>query len=140
MAFTKAYGLSGKMQAIRAFINTWIKEPTLYCNTCGTRYTGMRGKWVCDSKYCSNPQIGTNMDHTYGVMKQNKMVREEMLNNEFGSSASKSLRYAVSMPPQLLKDLEAYFRSQYDEDLFDDKHVLRRFMREFPQFCIARRI
>jgi len=140
MTFKKGKGLDGKMKVIRGFINMWLKDETLYCNTCGTKYTGVRGKWVCDSKRCEEPQIGRNMDHAFGIMKQNKMMKDEVMGSETGASNEGAFRYAVSMPVSLLKDLEALFSSQYQEELFDNVYTLRRFMREFPQFSMARRV
>jgi len=129
MAFKKT---SNKMVAARAFINTWLKDPTIYCNWCGQIY---REKVTC----CENPQLGTNKDHIRGLIRQNK-YRQEDARDEFSSTNDKSLRLGLSLLPSLLHDLEAYFKSQYDEKLFENTTELRAFMREFPQFCIARRV
>lgn len=126
MAFVK---LTNKIDASRAVINTWLKDPSLYCNNCDL-----------DSKYflatescCENPQIGRNIDHMMGGIRQNKVLRE-IAENDYGSTKDKSLRFAVSMPPRLLRVLEDYF-AKHGEKLFTDKKELHEFMKAFPALC-----
>ena len=119
------------MDCIRAFINLWIKDPTWYCNSCGKKYGAEqpRPPFVC----CDEPQVGRNIDHTRGVIKQNETLRKTR-KNVYGSNDKKDLRFGVSMPPALLSDLEKYFRKNYDEKLFNNKEEFHKFMREFPVF------
>ena len=120
------------MDAARAVINTWLKDQSVYCNHCNL-----------DSKYflasescCENPQIGRNIDHMMGGVKQNRIIRE-IAKNEYGSTKGKTLRYAVSMPPRLLMTLEDYF-DKHDEKLFNDNKELHKFMKAFPALCTCK--
>jgi len=129
MAFVR---LTNKIDATRVVINTWLKDQSLYCNHCGL-----------DSKYflateacCENPQIGRNIDHMMGGVKQNKILRE-IAANDYGSTPDKTLRFAVSMPPRLLMILEKYF-DDHDEKLFNNNEELHAFMKAFPALCTAK--
>lgn len=131
---------SDKWAATRAFINTWLKDKTFYCNYCGLKYNpndkDSKGDW---SPCCNNPQIGRNIDHTKGVIEENKMVRETR-KNELGQTDDKSLRYGISLPPTLMRDLNNYFKIQYGQKFLADNGELHKFMKEFPQFTTCKRI
>ena len=129
MTFIK---LTKKEDAIRAVINTWLKDQTLYCNNCNTdsRY------FLADESCCENPQIGRNIDHMMGGIKQNKIIKETAL-NEYGSTDDKTMRYAVSMPPRLLMTLEQYFETHNDK-LFNNQKELHNFMKAFPALSTAK--
>ena len=129
MTFVK---LTNKTDAARAVINTWLKDQTLYCNNCNTDAKYILAGGSC----CENPQIGRNIDHMMGGIKQNKTIRETA-QNEFGSTEDKSLRYAVSMPPRLLMTLEQYFEDHNDK-LFNDNKELHDFMKAFPALCTCK--
>lgn len=128
------------MVAIRAFINTWLKDKSVYCNYCGLPFNpkdqNEHGQW---NPCCENPQIGRNVDHTMGIIKQNRAIRETR-KNDFAQTDSKAMRMGISLPPMLLKDLENYFKKNYDQKLFVDNKELHKFMREFPDFTTCRRI
>jgi len=128
---------TNKMDCIKAFINMWIKDPTWYCNTCGSRYGVEQPKppFTC----CEEPQIGRNIDHTKGVIEQNKKIRETR-NNDFGSNNAKTIRWGVSLPPALLADLERYFRKHYDMKLFETPEEMQQFARKFPVFATCKRV
>jgi len=119
------------MDAIRAFINTWLKDPRWYCNNCGHNYGQVQPKppFTC----CEEPQVGRNIDHTRGVIKQNAEIRKTR-RNDYGSNQKKDLRFGVSLPPVLLRDLEKYFAQYYQQKLFENKDELHKFMRAFPAF------
>lgn len=120
-----------KINAIKAFTTTWLKDTRFYCNHCGQNY--LEG-----FKCCENPQVGRNIDHCYGLMKQVKEERAN-LNNDFASNKTGTMRESLSLPPRLYMDLKAYFKTM-DEPFLDSKEEVRAFMREFPQFCTARKI
>ena len=103
---------NNKMDCIRAFINLWLKDPTWYCNCCGRKYGAEQPKppFTC----CEEPQVGRNVDHTRGVIKQNEETRKTR-KNVYGATDKMNMRMGVSMPPALLSDLEKYFRTHYDE-------------------------
>jgi len=136
MAFVNTYN---KWEAARAFINTWLKDKSIYCNYCGLPYNPKdvteEGHWI---KCCEDPQIGRNIDHTIGVIKQNKELRK-IQNNSTASTKSKAMRYALSMPPSLYRALNDYFLKMYKQKIFDNTKELRTFMKEFPAFCIPER-
>lgn len=119
------------MDCIRAFINLWLKDPTWYCNCCGKKYGAEQPKppFTC----CEEPQVGRNVDHTRGVIKQNEETRKTR-KNVYGATDKMNMRMGVSMPPALLSDLEKYFRTHYDEKLFENQAELHKFMKAFPVF------
>lgn len=131
MAFQKT---TNKMKAIRAFINTWLKDSTLYCNNCGARFRDN----VIDS-CCLDPQIGRNKDHLMGVIKQNKMIQETR-KNKFAAMEDNTMRWGISIAPKLMTDLENYFAVNFQEKLFNNNKELRQFMKAFPEFRIAKEI
>jgi hypothetical protein len=123
---------TSKIQAIRAFINLWLSDNTLYCNSCGDRFNAeLWQHGAC----CDNPQIGRNLDHTYYAIKSIKQQRENNLNRH-GSDKSKTMRMCVSLPARLMTDLENYFKT-YGEKLFNNESELHSFMKAFPQFSRA---
>lgn len=128
-----------KWIAVRSFINYWLKDKTYYCNVCGMPFDPRdkeNGHW---KPCCEEPQIGRNIDHCMGVVKQNKELQKVRI-NDVGSTKDKSFRWGISMPPRLMKDLEDHFRSKYKEKLFNDQKELRQFMKEFPAFMVAKKI
>lgn len=121
-----------KNEAIRAFISYWLKDPRWYCNYCGKNYgykETPKPPFIC----CDTPQVGRNVDHVRGVIKQNAEIRKTR-KNAYGSNDSKDMRMGVSLPPTLLRDLEKYFATHYQEKLFENQAELHSFMREFPAF------
>jgi len=129
---------TNKWDAVHAFINTWLKDPRWYCNNCGKNYGYgeiPKPPYTC----CDEPQVGRNIDHTKAVIKQNKEIQESR-KNDFASDEKKTLRWGISLPPALLRELEKYFREQYQIKLFENKEELYQFMRKFPQFRVCRRV
>lgn len=129
MTFIK---LNNKLDAIRAVINTWLKDQTIYCNHCGldSKY------FLVDESCCENPQVGRNIDHMMGGIKQNRILRD-VAKNEYGSNKDKTMRFAVSLPPRLLMTLEEYF-DKHNEKLFNNQDELHKFMKEFPALCTCK--
>lgn len=124
---------SNKWVATRAFINNWLKEPGRYCNTCGMIY--LADKEPC----CNRPHIGTNLTHMKGLLSQNKEMKKNCA-KDTGANKSNTFRLGVSILPKLLEDLEDYFETNYKEKLWNDDRELKSFMRNFPEFCIARKV
>ena len=123
-----------KWVALKAYLNSvWLKDPTVYCNNCGNDY--LEGEGVC----CENPQLGKNIDHCRGAIKQNKEIQNSRL-RETGGNRTKTMRYAVSIPPRLYHDAERYFQKNYKEKLFNNRAELREFMKEFKYFTIPSKI
>ena len=126
---------TSKVGAIKSFVNTWLKDTRYYCNNCGEEWNE---HFHIYESCCENPQFGRNIDHTKGLIEQNKETRAGQL-KDTGATEKNTWRAAVSLPPRLYSDLERYF-GQYGEKLFNDNAELRAFMREFPQFCSCKKI
>jgi len=121
----------GKYAALRKFINEWLTDQSVYCNSCGLPYFGQ----VC----CDSPQIGKNFDHCWAVIIQNK-TRQKIRLNQFGSNAGKTMRLGLSLPEKLLRDLEQYSREVLGEKLFVNQKDMHGFARAFPMFMIMEKI
>ena len=124
-----------KFKAIRALINTWLKDQRVYCNNCGMVAIP---EFLAVEACCESPQLGRNIEHYVGCTKQNK-ERQQMNIKETGATENNNMRYAVSMPPQLLTLLESHF-DKYDEKLFNNAKELHGFMREFPMFAVCTKV
>lgn len=123
-----------KWTLAKAFINTWLRDQTWYCNNCDMDYNPLN--FPC----CEKPQVGRNIDHLKGMIKENKIIQQTR-KNEFASTDNKTLRWGISLPPRLYYALDKYFRSLTEgEKLFKDNQDLHEFMKEFPQFCIPEKI
>lgn len=130
MAFIRT---TDKWVAVKAFINTWLRDETRYCNNCGMDF-------IADgNSCCDNPQYGTNAEYMVALLKQNKL-RQESRKNEFASNDEKTFRLGVSILPRLLEDLEEYCATTMKEKLWVDNKELNEFMRRFPMFCIAKKV
>lgn len=125
-----------KWKAVRALINTWLKDESFYCNHCGLdAHPALLLKESC----CENPQIGRNKDHYVGCVKQNKAISQQSKKST-GATDSGAMRHAIALPPRLMSFLENHFRDNYGEKLFNDKKELHQFMREFPVFCVCEKV
>lgn len=113
-------------------MNFWLKDKTVYCNTCGKTYDPKAE--VC----CEAPQIGRNIDHCRGVIKQNKELQKETM-NDYAANANRDMRFAVSMPPALYNVLKKYCEVNGDK-LFGSKEAINWFARKFPQFAIPKKV
>ena len=127
---------TNKSEATKGFINLWLHDQTIYCNQCGMPYHPemVRKNEPC----CDNPQMGRNFDHMYGLIQQNRRLRD-LQKNEYGSNKEMTMRACVSLPPKLLKDLEEFYKG-YGEKLFNDDKELQTFMKDFPEFRIPAKI
>lgn len=124
-----------KSDCYRAFINYWLKDHRYYCNNCFATHDAANSQVKC----CEDPQIGRNIDHTRGLIMQNKRLKETR-KNEYASNDKRNLRMTVSLPPQLFLDLQKYMRNNYQCEVFDNQSELYDFMREFPAFSIPNRV
>jgi hypothetical protein len=124
-----------KMTAIRGLINTWLKDPTLYCNNCDL---DANAAFLAVESCCERPQIGRNIDVYVGLCKENKAIVDINL-KATGATKDNSFRSAIALPPRLLAFLENYFKG-YGEKLFNNQKELHQFMREFPQFKVCEQI
>jgi len=122
-----------KWEAIRAFINMWLKDKTLYCNACGDAY--YKELFPC----CDTPQIGTNLDHVKGVIEQNKIRRAEC-RDDHAANKTNTMRWGVSLPSRLYQDLERYCQKTNNQKLFENPKEMRTFARKFKIFAIPERI
>ena len=130
MAFVNTYD---RWEAAHAFINTWLKDQSKYCNNCGADY-------FPDLPYCcEKPQVGRNVDHTVGLIKQNAELRK-MSRNVHASNETKTMRWGVSLPPRLFQALNSYFQQHLGHKLFAEKKDLREFAKRFKAFSIPERI
>lgn len=124
---------NNKWKLAKAYINTWLKDKTKYCNNCNTTYS--KSTFPC----CKNPQLGNNMFHTKAVIDQNKEIRQTR-RNQYASDEGKNLRWGISLPPRLYGDLRKYFKNECNEKLFRDDKDVKNFMKNFPQFRIPKKM
>ncbi|HHI04318.1 MAG TPA: hypothetical protein ENL45_02115 [Candidatus Woesearchaeota archaeon] len=124
---------NNKWEAVRAIINTLLKDQQMYCNWCGQPFT----PW--DFPCCENPQVGTHATHIKNVIEQNRFIKDSR-KNEFASTEDKSLRWGISLPPKFFKELCDAFENIYGEKLLKDNKDLHAFMKEFPQFCVCEKV
>ena len=123
---------NSKEVAIRAFINEWIKDTTLFCNNCGSVYVPPP-KGVEEYPCCDNVQIGTNAQVLYWLIQENKMIRETRA-NQYASDKNKTMRWGMSMPPRLMHDIEEYCINTLREPFLDTPQEMNDFMKAFPVF------
>lgn len=113
----------------------WLQDEQLYCNNCEAIYG--EKPMPC----CENPQVGRNIDHCRGVIKQNEQIRQTR-KNMYASTDDKSIRWGVSLPPKLLQFLDTFFKmySTEKKGIFKEEGELVWFARKFPQFSIPERL
>lgn len=132
MAFKQT---TNKITAAKAFINTWLKDETIYCGNCDENWNADFHKF---ESCCENPQFGRNKDHVRGIAKQNKETIE-LNKNDYGSTDDKSMRVGASIPPRLFRDLEQYFKKHGDKFLETPKD-LHAFLKAFPVFKVCKKV
>lgn len=127
-----------KELALKNFINKWIEDPELYCSGCGWKYIPTPEGCepiVC----CDRMQICTNLISLWGVIQENKILKETR-ENQFASIKDKSIRWGMSLPAKLVFDLEGFCATELKEPLWNTYEEMNDFMRTFPQFCIPERV
>lgn len=125
---------NNKWEALHAFINTWLKDPTVYCNVCNADYKPHLGP-CCDS-----PELGTNLDITRAVVTQNREYTKSRMNS-YAANKDNTMRWGISMPPRLYQSANMYFKNHgYPKGLFGDNKDLKAFMKKFRAFRIAEKV
>lgn len=120
--------------AIHALINTWLKDPAHRCGWCQEEYKPEL--FPC----CEKPYIANNA----AIFKQ--FIKEKQLSadtraNDTATNKDKSMRWALSFPPGLLKYLTLAFKTLYNEELFTEQHNVEWFARKFRKyFTIPRKV
>jgi hypothetical protein len=126
--------INNKWEAVHAVINTWLKDKRKYCNNCGKDYVPELG--AC----CNDPAVMTNFDVCLGIIRQNRETQKSR-SNDFASTKDGNLRWGVSLPPDLLRTLDGYMKSHgHKKGLFEEVSDLNKFMKKFPQFCVAKKV
>jgi len=117
---------SGKWSEVRGIINTWLKDPTLYCGTCDSDY------YPNHPACCEDPLIGDNWKFCKDIIEAIK-DKKKNLKNEYAANNKLTFRSSLSLPSRLLFILEKHFKNK-GVKLFENQKELRQFMRYFPQF------
>lgn len=123
----------GKYAELRKFINHWLTKKSVYCNNCGMPY------FPDEKSCCESPQIGKNFDHCWAVIIQNK-ARQKECANQYASNLDNTMRLGLSMPVNLLRELEKFSLEKLGEKLFVNQKDFRGFCKAFPQFAIMEKI
>jgi hypothetical protein len=124
---------NNKWDAVRALINTLLKDKTVYCNECGSDY-------VENEFCCGDPMYGTHRDFVEAIIAQNKDTKASRYHDTGAGKDQQSFRWGLSLPPRFMLELETAFKTTYREKLLKDNHEMHRFMREFPAFCVCRKV
>ncbi len=122
-----------KWDKIREFINLWLKDPKVYCGSCGANFS--KETFPC----CDNPIVGTNLSFTKEVIDLCRDLQRAQ-KNVYASTDKKDLRHTVKLPTRLLHDLDIFHRQNWGYKLFGKKGDLRAFMRKFPMFRVPERV
>lgn len=123
---------SDRKAAYTAVINMLLKDPRVYCNNCGMTY--YPDKPMC----CTDPQIGTNWNIVEAVVKEVRELRDSA-KNEHGSFAKGTIRLGLRIPPFIYEALDNYEKSHGRRLIMSDKDI-KWLMKNFPMFCVPRRI
>ena len=124
---------NNKWDAVRALINTLLKDKTEYCNECGS-------DWGEDDHCCNFPDVGTHKDFVEAIIAQNKRIKETRVYDTGAGKDQKSFRWGLSLPPRFMMELETMFKTMYHEKLLKDNREMHRFMKEFPAFAVCRKV
>lgn len=126
--------INNKWEAVHAVINKWLKDPRVYCNNCANDYVPSLG--VC----CNDPHIGTNWDFCKQLLDQIKGIKQTR-SNDFATNDTKTMRWGVSLPPDLMHTLDQYMKDHgHKKGLFEEVGDLNKFMRKFPQFAVPKKV
>jgi hypothetical protein len=109
----------------------WLKDPTPYCASCMRVWNG--------NPCCDDPIIVDKVKRVAMFIQANKEA-QQLMANRYGSTSSKSMRFSICMPEELLRDVQMFLRRQHNEDFLVKKTEGRAFMKEFPQFCACETI
>ena len=109
-----------------------MRDPTIYCNCCGNEY--VKELMPC----CDDPQIGTNKTLLKMMIEENNHIRAGLA-DEYAANQSFNMRWGIRILPRLLNEMEKYFR-QYGEKVFNNDKELTQFMKDYPYFCIPKKV
>ena len=123
---------SDRKAAYTAVINMLLRDPRVYCNNCGMSF--YPDKPLC----CADPQIGNNNDVVKAVIAEVRELRERA-KNEHASFAKGTMRLGLRIPPFIYEALDNYEKSHGRRLIMSDKDI-KWLMKNFPMFCIPRRI
>lgn len=125
--------INNKWEAVHAVINTWLRDPRVYCNNCGLTACG---GLAC----CEDPALGTNLDICKCLIQQNRAMKSSRA-NDHASNETKTMRWGVSLPPDLMRTLDNYMKLHgHKKGLFEEVSDLNKFMKKFPQFAIPTKV
>lgn len=129
MAFVQT---TDKWTACHAMINTWLKDPTVYCGNCDKDYDP--NSFPC----CEEPVLANNIQHAKAIIDGIR-DRQKDLHNEYASNKKKNFRSTIMLPKRLYFLLDMYFK-KHGMKLFQTKKDQYDFMRRFPMFKVPTRI
>lgn len=121
-----------KELAFKAVINTWLRDKTIYCNSCGQIYPKENPDVAC----CETPQVGNNQDIFLAIVKQNKELSKSRM-NEYGSNKAKNFRWGLSVPVSLHNVLDNFKKMHGQKGLFQEEGEVVWFMKKFPCFKVG---
>ena len=126
---------SDRKSAYTALINQLLRDPRVYCNSCGMTFYP---KKFFEEPCCKDPQIGNNYDVVKAVVAE---VRELKANakNEHASFSKGTIRLGLRIPPFIYEALENYEKSHGRKLIESDKDI-KWLMRNFPMFCVPRSV
>lgn len=131
--------------AIRALINFWLKDPAIYCGSCGASQSVLNFKIHDDGtatyECCDNVCLGDNKAHMEQCRIEIQRERE-LSKNKFSANTTKTMRLALKIPPGLLMFLEKAFPKIYHgEQLFNKKYDVNWFAKKFKrEFSVPQEI
>lgn len=128
-----------KELALKAFIVEWAKEKTVYCNRCG-EVPNRNPDTNIYEQCCELPQLGTNAELLLGLIAQNELIKNEVMDKPTAANKDNTFRWGISITPRLLHDLEEYSMNTLGEPLFKDPKEMNDFMGSFPEFRVCKTI
>ena len=120
--------------AIRALINTWLKDPEMYCAHCDKKYDFNS---LIKEPCCERPLINRNTENLKLFLKEVNAIKETR-SNDYASNDQKTMRWGLSMPSRLYQFLDKAFRRLYNEKLISKEHSMTWFAKKFPQFAVPK--
>jgi len=123
---------TNRKEAYDSIINLALKDPTRYCNYCGSDFN------PDDFPCCEDPQVGTNKDHARAVAKECKRVKDEC-QNDHASFANNSMRLGVKFPVFMYEMLDRYEKKHGRKLINDDKDIMW-LAKNYPQFAVPRKL
>ena len=97
-------------------------------------------KWLA-LKAWLNTWIKAHPDYITSCIEtaQTNKELQKIAYNEFAATKSKTMRWALSIPPIVYRAIQL-FEQTYSVSIFGSKKDLHRFMKEYPQFTVPKRV